>query len=159
MSVLLGGCDSGTATTAKSSSSSSPLPSTSASSPAAPVVSDAALFADLGKAIRSSDPSLSPDALNAHIVTLTRAPICMIVAPYDPSAESESAAFARTLLSTSGTDASLTTDLEGIVHDSKGKAFHTVKVVSSLGKALFLCGRPLRVGDLHGYALVAAPAQ
>jgi len=114
---------------------------------------------DLTKAIRSAEPSLSPEDLDAHVLAVTGAPVCMIVAPYDPSAESESAAFARTLAAASGTDASLTTDLEGIIHDSRGRPFHTAKKVPSLGKVLFLSGHPLKVGGRDGCVLVAAPAK
>ena len=155
--LVLTACSSDEAATGVSPAASS---ATSSACPtAASVVSDARLFADLTRAIRSAEPSLSPEELDAHILAVSGAPISMIVAPYDQSAESESTSFARTLVATSGTDASLTTDLEGIIHDSKGRPFHTVKEVTSLGKALFLSGHSLKVGGRDGYVLVAAPAE
>ena len=154
--LLVVGCSSDDTGTAPSPAASPASPSTSPTPPS--VVSDARLFANLKKAIRSAKPSFSVEELDAHIVAETGAPFSMIVAPYDPTATSESAAFARTLVASTGTDASLTTDLEGIVHDSQGKPFHTVKVVPSLG-ALFLAGHPVKVGRRDGYVLVAAPAE
>ena len=156
-SLLLAACSSGKVATGPSPAASSTTPS--ASLTASSVVSDAQLFADLDKAIRSAEPELSAEDLDARILAVTGAPVCIIVAPYDPSAEPDSDAFLRTLVAASGTDASLTMDLEGIIHDSKGRPFHTVKEVPSLGKALFLSGHPLKVGGRDGYVLVAAPAK
>jgi hypothetical protein len=102
---------------------------------------------------------MSPEALEARIRAVTKAPFAIIVAPYDPGAESETQRFSRTEVATWGTDGALTTDLEGLIHDSRGKPFRAARVDPAFGSPFFFAGHPLKVGRRQGYVLVAMPAQ
>lgn len=152
--LLAGAC--GSPDLAAESPDATTIASPSPSAATAP--SAAQLYADLTKAIRSADPSLSPGELNAHVCAVTGAPYSIIVAPYDPTAESEED-FAKLTVAFSGIDAALATDVEGFVHDSQGRPLHATRMAVGYGDRIVLAGHPVAVGDRDGYVLVAAPAQ
>ncbi|MDR3686580.1 MAG: hypothetical protein P4L93_06470 [Coriobacteriia bacterium] len=116
------------------------------------------LDADLARAIASATPTMSPDALDAHIRKVTQAPYSMIVAPYDPKAQPDSEEFGKRWVAGYGTDAAITEEFEGIVHDSRGKP-HRDFDPSLIGEPLYFAGRPVRVRGRAGYVLVARTAR
>ena len=117
-----------------------------------------ALDADLARAIASAKPSMSPDALDAHILRVTGAPYSMIVSPYDPKAQPDSAEFGKTWVGGHGTDAAITDEFQGIICDSRGKP-HRDFDPSLVGEPLYFAGRPVRVRGRAGYVLVGRTAK
>lgn len=116
------------------------------------------LDADLVRAIATAEPSLSPDALDTHIRSVTYAPYSMIVAPYDPKAQSDSVEFGKTWVAGYGTDAAITTEFQGIIYASRGKPCRDFDP-GLIDEPLYFAGRPVRVGGLPGYVLVARTAR
>lgn len=154
--LLAGACASSAAPAESPSSSLSASSSSSPTTVKAP--SAAKLYADLRKAIRTADPSLSPEALTDHICAMTGAPFSIIVAPYDPAAESKDE-LSKLTLAFSGIDGALGTDFDEFVHDSQGRPFRATREAVGYGARLVLAGHPVTVGGRDGYVLVATPAQ
>ena len=141
-------------------SDSSGLAASASPSPAPAAAGSAAeLYADLVRAIESAAPSLSPEELDGHIRALTGAPYSIIVAPYDPAAESESESFSQTVVASSGIDGALATDLAGFVHDSQGRPVRATEEAPGYGAPLWLAGHLAQVGGRDGYVLIAMPAE
>jgi len=150
-----------------SCSSGAPAPSPSATVPtsepsASPTVhstplarNELALYALLQKALRSANPSWSAKVLDAHIRRVTGAPYSMIVAPYDPTAEFETARFWRTVVATYGTDASWTTEFEERIQKSRGKPLHVSEESIAWAEPFLFCGHAVEVRGRDGYVLIA----
>lgn len=139
-----------------------PASTTTAAPSASPAtvrpINDSELFASLVRAIRSADPAMSPEALDAHIREVTKAPRSLIVAPYDSKAESESPAFMKTWAASHGIDGASAAGFSDLVYRSRGKPFHTALKDTLLG-TLYVAGQPIEVGGLRGYVLVGIPAE
>ena len=154
---LLAGACASSAAPAESPSSSPKAPS-SPSPTTVKAPSAAKLYADLRRAIRTADPSLSPDGLDAHICAVTAAPFSLIVAPYDPTAGNEGDVL-KVTVAFSGIDGALSTDFDGFLYRSRGRPFHATRMAGGYGARLVLAGHPITVGGRDGYVLVATPAQ
>jgi hypothetical protein len=157
LAAFAGGCTSHGSATESPSSTPSVSPSPSQTGPNARSADE--FYADLARAIRTAKPSMSAKALEAHIRAVTKAPFAIIVAPYDPGAESESEKMSRTEVAFWGIDGALATDMEGFVHDSRGRPFRSAEEAPGYGARLFLAGHPIKVGERDGYVLIGMPAQ
>jgi hypothetical protein len=135
----------------------SPPPSTSpVTSPASPITAvpdDEELLARLTRAVQSADPAMSAKALDAHIREVTKAPRSLIVAPYDPKAEGESLAFARSMVASHGIDGAGAAYFANTVYESRGKPFHRAEDFTP-GGTVYLAGQPVTVRGVDGYVLI-----
>jgi hypothetical protein len=138
----------------------SPSSSPTSSSPSPTTVeapSAAKLYADLRQAIRTADPSLSPDDLDAHICAVTAAPYSIIVVPY-PAADSMEEVH-KAQVAFSGLDGALSEDFVGFLYRTRGRPFHATRMSGGIGVRLVLAGHPVTVDGRDGYVLVAIPKQ
>jgi hypothetical protein len=139
-----------------------PAPSSPAATSASPTTAgpsnDAELFASLTEAIRSANPAMSPKALDAHIRRVTNVPRSLIVAPYDPKAESESSAFMKTWVASHGIDGASASHFSDLVYRSGGKPFHTALEDTLIG-TYYVAGQPIEVGGAQGYVLVGTAGE
>ena len=110
--------------------------------------------ADLQEAIKTVDASASPEAIGEHIRSVTKAKWLMIVAPYNESLEPETEAFNKATVYSFGTDAALTTNFQITIQNAKGKAVSGVALLEEMD---FISGRPIKIGNLNGYVLIAKP--
>ena len=154
---LAGGCNSaeqGSASSSPSAMPSSPSGIASPSSAAATVGSAKAFYAALVKAIRSSDPSMSPDALCQHVRAVTKAPHVLVVSQFDLT-EAEDY---DSIVASWGTDGSLTMDLVVLIQRAQARPFRSTRKSPTFGTPFFFAGHPLKVAGHDGYVIVAAPA-
>ena len=77
----------------------------------------------------------------------------MIVLPYDPTAESETEDFMKTIVAGEGADAALATQFMSLIHDSKGQVFHGR--LEGSDEPTYYAGRPVQIDGSPGYVLVA----
>jgi hypothetical protein len=154
--LLAGACAS--SDTPAESASSSPKASSSPSPTTVKAPSAAKLYADLRKAIRTADPSLSPDDLDAHICAVTAAPFSIIVVPYDPTA-SNVEEVQKVTVAFSGLDGALGEDFDEFLYRSRGRRFYATRMAGGYGARLVLAGHHVTVGGRDGYVLIATPAQ